>query len=203
MSACPLQLVGCSAALVATAAVVTTHIGSSWPVSTQTEQLGQQLAFKVSHVDTNQLSASCQGRPVPAARLAFAHHNTPPQLLIMPCHVPAMRLPALPAPAAGAISALQFQAVRLACARHELRLPGGERAGFFLGDGEQQHAGGRGGSQMRQSTPLPPLIHSAQTAARASTPAAPTPLQHHIHPFLGHTAADAAAEQQLDQGQVV
>jgi hypothetical protein len=39
-------------------------------------------------------------------------------------------------PPAGAISALQFQAVRLACARHELRLPDGARAGFFLGDGE-------------------------------------------------------------------
>eukprot|EP00878_Enallax_costatus_P023440 GHUV01024933.1.p1 GENE.GHUV01024933.1~~GHUV01024933.1.p1 ORF type:complete len:410 (+),score=80.43 GHUV01024933.1:835-2064(+) len=35
----------------------------------------------------------------------------------------------------GAISALQFQAVRLACARHEQKLPDGSRAGFFLGDG--------------------------------------------------------------------
>ncbi len=34
------------------------------------------------------------------------------------------------------ISAPQFQAVRLASARHETRLPGGARAGFFLGDGE-------------------------------------------------------------------
>ncbi len=36
------------------------------------------------------------------------------------------------------ISAPQFQAVRLASARHETRLPGGARAGFFLGDGEGQ-----------------------------------------------------------------
>eukprot|EP00775_Hariotina_reticulata_P014309 gene14309-36_t len=35
----------------------------------------------------------------------------------------------------GAISALQFHAVRLACARHEHKLPDGTRAGFFLGDG--------------------------------------------------------------------
>ncbi len=34
------------------------------------------------------------------------------------------------------ISAPQFQAVRLASARHETRLRGGARAGFFLGDGE-------------------------------------------------------------------
>lgn len=40
--------------------------------------------------------------------------------------------------AGGAISALQFHAVRLACARHEQLLPDGSRAGFFLGDGEQQ-----------------------------------------------------------------
>lgn len=38
--------------------------------------------------------------------------------------------------AGGAISALQFHAVRLACARHEQLLPDGSRAGFFLGDGE-------------------------------------------------------------------
>jgi hypothetical protein len=39
-------------------------------------------------------------------------------------------------PAGSAISALQFHAVRLACARHEQKLPDGSRAGFFLGDGE-------------------------------------------------------------------
>jgi hypothetical protein len=39
-------------------------------------------------------------------------------------------------PAGSAISALQFHAVRLACARHEQQLPDGSRAGFFLGDGE-------------------------------------------------------------------
>lgn len=37
---------------------------------------------------------------------------------------------------AGRISALQFQAVRLACQKHETFLPDGSRAGFFLGDGE-------------------------------------------------------------------
>lgn len=42
--------------------------------------------------------------------------------------------------AGGAISALQFQAVRLACARHEQKLPDGSRAGFFLGDGEHTAA---------------------------------------------------------------
>lgn len=31
--------------------------------------------------------------------------------------------------------------MRLACARHELRLPDGARAGFFLGDGEAPHMG--------------------------------------------------------------
>lgn len=36
---------------------------------------------------------------------------------------------------AGRISALQFQAVRLACQKHETFLPDGSRAGFFLGDG--------------------------------------------------------------------
>lgn len=36
----------------------------------------------------------------------------------------------------GHISALQFQAVRLACQKHETFLPDGSRAGFFLGDGE-------------------------------------------------------------------
>ena len=36
---------------------------------------------------------------------------------------------------AGRISALQFQAVRLACQKHETFLPNGSRAGFFLGDG--------------------------------------------------------------------
>ncbi|KAL0036320.1 hypothetical protein WJX77_002328 [Trebouxia sp. C0004] len=35
----------------------------------------------------------------------------------------------------GHISALQFQAVRLACQKHETFLPDGSRAGFFLGDG--------------------------------------------------------------------
>ena len=33
------------------------------------------------------------------------------------------------------ISAVQFQAVRLACARHEKRMEDGSRGGFFLGDG--------------------------------------------------------------------
>ena len=37
---------------------------------------------------------------------------------------------------AGRISALQFQAVRLACQKHETFLPDGSRAGFFLGDGK-------------------------------------------------------------------
>ena len=37
---------------------------------------------------------------------------------------------------AGRISALQFQAIRLACQKHETFLPDGSRAGFFLGDGE-------------------------------------------------------------------
>lgn len=55
-------------------------------------------------------------------------------------HVVALVCGSRPPPlAAGAISALQFQAVRLACARHELRLPDGARAGFFLGDGEPPH----------------------------------------------------------------
>jgi hypothetical protein len=45
-------------------------------------------------------------------------------------------LSALLLPAGGAISALQFHAVRLACARHDQKLPDGSRAGFFLGDGE-------------------------------------------------------------------
>ena len=37
---------------------------------------------------------------------------------------------------AGRISALQFQAVRLACQKHETFLPDHTRAGFFLGDGK-------------------------------------------------------------------
>jgi len=37
---------------------------------------------------------------------------------------------------AGGISALQFEAVRLACERHSQTLPNGSKAGFFLGDGE-------------------------------------------------------------------
>ena len=44
--------------------------------------------------------------------------------------------PALCFYVAGRISALQFQAVRLACQKHETFLPDGSRAGFFLGDGE-------------------------------------------------------------------
>ena len=36
----------------------------------------------------------------------------------------------------GGISALQFEAVRLACERHSQTLPDGSKAGFFLGDGE-------------------------------------------------------------------
>lgn len=36
---------------------------------------------------------------------------------------------------ADGISALQVQAVHLACARHETFLPNGQRAGFYLGDG--------------------------------------------------------------------
>jgi len=36
---------------------------------------------------------------------------------------------------ADGISALQVEAVHLACARHETFLPDGQRAGFYLGDG--------------------------------------------------------------------
>lgn len=37
---------------------------------------------------------------------------------------------------ADGISALQVQFLQLACAKHQTYLPSGERAGFFLGDGE-------------------------------------------------------------------
>ena len=38
-------------------------------------------------------------------------------------------------PHGGSLSRAQLETVAYACQRHEARLPGGERAGFFLGDG--------------------------------------------------------------------
>lgn len=66
----------------------------------------------------------------------YAHAPVPNTRACAGCCLSLLLLLLLLLRAAGAISALQFQAVRLACARHELRLPDGSRAGFFLGDGE-------------------------------------------------------------------
>lgn len=35
----------------------------------------------------------------------------------------------------GALSALQLESIVYACQRHERKLPDGQRAGFFIGDG--------------------------------------------------------------------
>jgi hypothetical protein len=48
------------------------------------------------------------------------------------------RPPPTSTPPGGKLSAAQFKALQLACARHETRLPDGSRAGFFLGDGGQR-----------------------------------------------------------------
>ncbi|XP_023500089.1 protein strawberry notch homolog 2 isoform X2 [Equus przewalskii] len=42
---------------------------------------------------------------------------------------------ALPASDSGALSALQLEAITYACQQHEVLLPGGQRAGFLIGDG--------------------------------------------------------------------